>query len=119
MRIMAGDAVHFAFGHRVALRQVKLSLRFQVTLKTGRRVVPRIQDEPAASAARRHVPASGTVTALATRLSGQGGRFNMKARMGAGGKRAHVIRVTVKADGVAHKSRAFDRWRRRESDFAG
>jgi len=45
VRVVALDAVHFAFEHRMVLRIMKFGLHFQVALQAGLRVLAGIDDE--------------------------------------------------------------------------
>ena len=44
VRVVTIRAAHFAFGHRMMVRQLKLSAHFQVTLETSFRRLARIDD---------------------------------------------------------------------------
>jgi len=44
VRVVAIGAAHFAFQHRMMVRQLELCPHFQVTLETGLRIFPRIDD---------------------------------------------------------------------------
>ena len=44
MRVVTIGAAHFAFQHRMMVRQLELCPHFQVTLETGLRIFPRIDD---------------------------------------------------------------------------
>jgi len=69
VRIVALDATHVTFNDRMMLRQAKFRLNVRVTLKTGCRIISRVDDEFGA-AARLDVFAAGTVTGFATCASG-------------------------------------------------
>jgi hypothetical protein len=108
MRIMALHAVHAAFEDRVMLRQTEFSMRLEMAFEARSRLSAGIQDETAPSAADLDVPAAGPVTGFATRLSLDARNFEMNAGVRARRKAAHVIRVTVCADLVADKVRAWN-----------
>src|SRR5258706_10084667 len=84
MRVVALDAVHFAFDDGMMLREVEFGMCFQVALKTGGGVLAGIDDELAASAARHDVFAGGAVAGFATPLAGEPGLFGGQSRVGAG-----------------------------------
>ncbi|MGA7274432.1 MAG: hypothetical protein WBX14_06260, partial [Candidatus Udaeobacter sp.] len=44
MRVVAISATHSAFKHRMMVRQLELCPHFQVTLETGLRIFPRVDD---------------------------------------------------------------------------
>jgi len=69
VRVMALHAIHFAFDHRMMLRQVELRVRLEMALKTSRRVPARINNEFATSTADSDVFAAGAVAGFATILA--------------------------------------------------
>jgi hypothetical protein len=50
VRVVAIGAAHFAFQHRMVVRQLELRPHFQVTLETGLRIFPRIDDRTGTAA---------------------------------------------------------------------
>src|SRR5437773_7224458 len=79
MRIMALHAVHAAFQDRMVLRKAELSVDVQVTLETGGRVSPRVDDELAAATTCFDVLAAGAMAGLAAGLAGQFRALKMQA----------------------------------------
>jgi len=110
VRIMALDAVHFAFEHRMMLGIVKFRLDFQVALQASLGVLAGIDDEffKPALAAHRNMFAAGAVAGFATVLAGHGAIIQMQARVGAGGKHAGDLLVAVGAGFVADIRGAFN-----------
>lgn len=101
VRIVALDAIHVAFDHRMMLRQVKFRLGIEMTLETCRRILAGIDDEFAATATRLNVQAARSVTGFTPALAGHRRAFKMQARVRAAGKDADVIRVAFRASAVA------------------
>jgi hypothetical protein len=108
MRIMALHAVHSIFQHRMVLRQFEFSVRLQMTLKTGIRRFPGIDDELAASAAGGHVETSRAMTGFAAGASRRRTLFEVDSRMRAGCECPNIIRMTVVTGTIAHKRRSRD-----------
>src|SRR5437899_1960867 len=79
VRVVALDAIHAAFSHRMMLRQIEFGLGFQMTLKAGSRVFAWVDDEFSTTAPRLDVFASRPVTGLAPGLSCQLGAFKVDA----------------------------------------
>ena len=67
MRIMTVDAAHFAFQHRMVVRQLERRANFQVTLETSLRRLPRIDDRTS-PAAGFNVQTPGPVARLAAHV---------------------------------------------------
>ena len=65
MRVVAGSAAHPPLENRMVELQVKLRLLFKVTLETGLRLLLRIHDELAATAAGIHVQAGRAMAGFA------------------------------------------------------
>jgi hypothetical protein len=61
VRIVALDAIHFVFEHRMMLGQIELGVRLQMTIKTRRRIFAGIHDVFAASPTGGDVQAAGPV----------------------------------------------------------
>ena len=95
VRIVALHAVHFIFDDRMVMGKLELGVLFEVTLKTGGRFTPGIDDKFAAATARFDVPARGTMAGLATGSTGKFFLIEMDTGMDAGGKGARNGRVTV------------------------
>ncbi len=97
--IVALDAIHPAFEHRMMVRRFKFAPGSQMTLQTGSRILARIDDE-LDSAACSNVLAAGPVTGFASGIvfPHAGG---MNAGMGAGWKALNDRGVAVQASLVA------------------
>jgi hypothetical protein len=110
VRIVALHAIHFAFNHRMVLRQVKFSPGFLVTLKAGFRIFAGINDEflQPAAAGHRDVLAPRAVTRFAAALARHFGVGDPQSRVRAAGKYSRNIGMTIKASLVPDESRAFD-----------
>ena len=117
MRIMALDAIHFAFDDWVALRQIELSVSLKMALETCSRVLPRIDDELPASAARGDVLASGPMAGFATGLANELGVGKMDPRVRAGGKGSADVGVAIVTRLIADVTCARNFWR--SEDGAG
>ena len=115
MGIMALDATHVAFNYRMMLREIELSVDVEMALKTGRRVLTRIDDE--IGAAGLDVTAAGSMAGFAPGLAGQGRRSRMNSGMRTGGKYADDFLVTISTSLVPHEMRARNLQRR--ADFRG
>lgn len=105
VRIVALPAIHAAFNDRMMLRQIEFSVNVQMTLKTGRRIVARVDDEICAAAGF-NVFAARSVTGFATGLAGHRRLFKMNPRVRAGGKFSDEGRVAIRAGLVADELRA-------------
>lgn len=81
VRIVALNAIHPAFNHRMMLRQVELGVSFQMALKTGVRVFAGIDDELPTSSARGNMFAARSMTRFASGQSGHCGVIEMHACM--------------------------------------
>src|SRR5689334_6371007 len=58
VRVVALDAIHFAFPDRMVLRQVDFDFGLDVTTNAGSRIVPRVYNEAPSSASGGNVPAA-------------------------------------------------------------
>jgi hypothetical protein len=97
--IVALDAIHPAFQHRMMVRRLKFAPGFQMALQAGRRILARIDDE-FESAAGFNVFAAGSVTRFTSGIVfPQTGC--MKAGMGAGWKALDDRGVAIQASLVA------------------
>ena len=114
MRIVTLHAAHVAFDDWMMLRQIEFRVDVEMTLKTGRRIVARIDDE-LRSTAGLDMFAAGTVAGFATSLAGHRHVFKMNARVRAGGKFLDDFLVAIRAGLVADVMRAgnFQRHRHR------
>jgi len=59
--IVALNAIHLAFNHRMMLRHSKFGLRLQMALKTRARILARVHNKFSAPTARLDVLAAGPV----------------------------------------------------------
>lgn len=105
VRIVAIHTTHAAFNDRMMLRKTEFGMNIKMTLKTGRRVIARIDDECCAAAGF-DVFAAGTVTGFATGFADHRRIFKMNPRVRAGGKFPDDIGVAVCAGFVADVMRA-------------
>ena len=105
MGIVALPAIHVAFDDRVMLWQIKFRVDVEVTLKTGRRVLARVDDEPGAAAGL-DVFAARPVTGFAAGLADHRRIVRMNPRVRASGKLSDDVLVTVRAGLVADIMRA-------------
>jgi hypothetical protein len=105
VRIVALHTTHAAFNDRMMLRQIEFGLNIQMTLKTGRRVIARIDDECCAAAGF-DMFAAGTVAGFAPGLPAMRRTFKMNPRVRAGGKFPDDVGVTIRAGFIADVMRA-------------
>jgi hypothetical protein len=91
MRVVTIGAAHFAFQHRVMMRQLELRPDFQVTLETSLRRLTRI-DNSVRRASALYVQAPGTMTRLAANVL-RVLPFCLEPRMRRGAKIAHDLFV--------------------------
>lgn len=108
VRIMALHAIHQSFEHRMSFGQLEFCVRVQVTLETGRRVAPRIQNEPAPSAPHGDMFAAGAVARFAAGRPGKFGGIEVNTRVRAAREYPRVIRMTLSADFIPDESCAID-----------
>jgi hypothetical protein len=92
VRFMTIAATHFAFEHRMMMRQRECCADFQVTLKTGVRRFSRV-DNCALSAASLNVQAPGTVARFAAHVLGVF-PFCLQSRVSSRSEVAHDLFVT-------------------------
>jgi hypothetical protein len=71
VRVVALDAVHLPFEHRVVLRQSELHLDVLVAVVTGLRILAGVEDQSCAVTRCGGVKASGAVATLTTGAAGQ------------------------------------------------
>jgi len=93
--IMALHAVHPAFEDGMMLRQIELSSRVQVALKTGGGVFARIHDELAASAAAFDMFAPWPVAGFAATFTFEERSLDVHAAVRTGRKHPRDVRVAV------------------------
>jgi hypothetical protein len=105
VRVVALRTAHAAFNDRMMLWETEFGLNIEMTLKTGRRVVARIDDELRAAAGF-DVFAAGTVAGFATGFAGHRRILKMNPRVWAGGKFPDDVGVTVRAGFVADVTRS-------------
>lgn len=108
VRIVALHTIHSVLYHRMMVREIELGVRLDVALKTTRRILSGIHNEPALSTADPDVFASGAVTRFA---SGHRRRFQVvpvKSRVRTGRKNPRNVRVAFGAGPVANEMRALD-----------
>jgi hypothetical protein len=110
MRIMALDAIHLTFKHRMVLWKIKLRLQFQVTTQASLGFLARVDNESLqpATASERDVFAAGTVARFASRLIRQAAIVHAQTRVRTRRKDARNILMAVRAGLVPHERRAFD-----------
>ncbi len=100
MRIMALHATHVAFDDRMMLRQIKFRVDVKMALKTGRRVVARVDDEFSAATGL-DVFAARTVARLAAGLAGHCSIAGVNSRVRTGGKFTDDVLMAIRAGLVA------------------
>jgi hypothetical protein len=108
MRIVALDAVHFALGDRVVLRQMEFPFCVRMALETGCGILAGVDDEFGATAPLGHMLAAGSVARLAPGLAEPLPTGQMQTGMRAGWKGAGDAFVATCAGPVADKRDAFN-----------
>jgi hypothetical protein len=108
VRVVALDAVHFAFEDEMVLGQMKFRLDVGMALETSSGILAGIKDEVLASAACRHVFAAGAVARFTAGLPSPIRAGQMQTRVGAGRKGAGNALVAIGASFVADKGGAFN-----------
>lgn len=108
VRVVALHAVHFAFEHRMMLRQAEFGVGVEVTIETGGGVPARIQNKFPTPATDFNVFAPGTVAGFTTAGAGCRHRRKVHPGMGAGGELLDVIGVALQAGFVADVIRTRD-----------
>jgi hypothetical protein len=112
VRIVTLGAIHFAFPDRVMLRQINFGMSLQMALQAGGRVVTRINDQPTAPPACRHMPAARTMACLAAGRPREAGPFKVHSSMGTGREYAGNVGVTLRTNFVANEGSSRNgRWR--------
>jgi hypothetical protein len=106
VRIVALNAIHPSFHHRMMLWHSKFRFCLQMTLKTRRRIFARVHNEFASPAARFDMLAPGPMTRLATRLPSELRVVDMYARMRTRRKYPCDVRMTFRAHSISHVGRS-------------
>src|ERR1044071_5261193 len=101
VRIMTAHATHALLDDRMMLRQTKFGARLKMTLKTGGRVLSRIDNELTATASSRDMFAAGPMACFASALPGKLCPFKMQSAMRAGRENTSDVGVAVKTCFVA------------------
>ena len=114
MRIVALHTIHPPFDHRMMLRQIEKRVHIQVTLKTRGRILPGINNKPAA-AADLDMLAGWSMARFATRHVRKFDVVLIEFPMRARGKYAGDVRVTFHTRTVSDIMSAFDLWWRNDS----
>ncbi len=112
MRVVALDAIHVAFHHRMVVRQMKLGVGILMALVASGRVFAGIQDELAASATGGDVFAAGAVAGFTAGRHRALDVLAMKPRVRAAGKFLRDGGMAIQTRLVADKGSPFDMWRR-------
>lgn len=112
VRIVALDAIHSIFQHRMMVRQSELGVHMDMTSETGLRFPAGIDNKFAAPAPGLHVQAAWSVARFATGRLASRRTFEMQARMRARWKDASDVRMAIDAGLVPNKSRSLDHRRR-------
>jgi hypothetical protein len=108
MRVVALNAIHLTFQHRMMLWQMELGIRRNVTLKAGFRLFARVEDEFSATTAGSDVFAPGAMTRFATLLARHFCVGQMQPRMRARRKCARDWLMTIRACFVTNVTGAFN-----------
>lgn len=110
VRIVAIDAIHLAFEHRVMLWEMELGAYFLMALEAGFGVFAGIDDEFFRTITADHgdVLAARAVAGFTAALAGHVGNFRAEARMRTGGEDTGNVRMAVEARLVANVSGALD-----------
>jgi hypothetical protein len=115
VRVVALDAVHPVFQHRMMVRQSELGMHMDMTTEAGLRFPARIDNEFSTSAPHLHMQAARSVAGFATGRLGPGRTFEMEPRMRAGWEDPGQVRVAIDAGVVADVSRSFNHGRSHDS----
>ncbi len=107
MRIMALDTVHMPFDNGMMMRQVEFCVDVEMTLKTGRRVLARVDDKISTTTGL-NVFAARPVTGFAAGLVNHCRVARMNPRVRAAGKFLDDFFVAIRAGLVADIMRAGD-----------
>lgn len=110
MRVMALDAIHFAFENRVMLGQMEFRARFLMALEAGVGVLAGIDDKflEAATAGHGDVLAAGAVAGFAAVLTGHVRLLQTQPRVRTGGEHSSDVRMAIGTGLVPDVSRTFD-----------
>jgi len=104
VRVMALDAIHFAFAHGMVLREVELRVNFEMTREASLRVLSGIDDELSFLVSRRDVFAAGAVARFAAGTARHFRGLDVQTRVWTRREDACVLRVAIGARRVADKS---------------
>ena len=107
VRVMALNAIHFAFNHRMVLWKIELGVGLEMAIKTSGRIFARIMNQ-APPTADRNVPAAGPVARFTASQVAHVGAFVVESRVRAGRECAGNLDMTLQAGFVADKRGAFD-----------
>ena len=102
VRVMALNAIHFAFKHGMMLRQVEFGVGFEMAIQTTRRVFAGVENKFPPPTAAGDVLAAGAVACFAAAWASFGVRPEMHPRVRTSGKLAHVVGVAGQAGLIAH-----------------
>lgn len=108
MRVVALDAVHLAFDHRMMLRQAELHLDILVAAVTPLGIFARIEDQTRSAAGGFGVEAAGAVAAFTTGAAGELLDIRPHPEMDVALEGPRIIGVTVVTLVVADQGRARD-----------
>ena len=112
VRIVALDAIHPLFQHRMMVRQSELGVHIYMTSETGLRFPAGVDNKFAAPAPGLHVQAAWSVTRFATGGLGTRRTFEMDTRMHTRWKGAGDVGMAIDAGFIPNKSRSLNhRWR--------
>ncbi len=117
MRIVALHAVQPVFDGRMAMREIKFSVSFQVTLKTRGRILPWINDKNSASASGCNVLATRAVARFTTRPARKPRRLQMHTRVSTAWKMPGNIGMTLGTGFIAYVIRPRNLRRRQHGAF--
>jgi len=112
VRVVTLDAIHPPFNNWMMLGQTELGLGLEMALKTGGGLLAGIDDEFATAAAGLDMLAAGSMARFASGLTAHLRGIHVDAGVGAGGKVAGNIGVTIVASSIADVSCSRD-FRRR------
>lgn len=112
VRIVALNAIHPLFQHRMVVRQSELGVHMDMTSETGLWFPARVDNKFAASAPGLHVQAAWSVARFATGRLGSRGVFEMDTRMRARWKDAGDVGMAIDAGFIPNKSCSLNHRRR-------
>ena len=118
VRIVAGNAIHFAFGHRMMLRQMEFGIDIQVALIARLRIAAGIEDEFLPT-----LPTDGdmlarrTVTRFTAVLAFHLPSIKTQSGMGAGRKNTRNVAVAIGANLVSDEACALNSGRHNDGSL--